>query len=85
MTDRWFAGDLAARFPGGESGADVVARVGGALRAIADEHRGETVLVVAHQMATAVTVQALAGSRRLLENGEHLEVVTDADGWRLVG
>ena len=85
VTDRWFAGDLAARFPGGESGADVVARVGGALRAIADEHRGETVLVVAHQMATAVTVQALAGSRRLLENGEHLEVVTDADGWRLVG
>ncbi len=84
VTDRWFDGDLEARFPGGESGAEVVTRVGGALRAIADEHRGETVLVVAHQMATAVTLHALTGSPRMLENGEHLEVVTDADGWRLV-
>ena len=84
VTDRWFAGDLQARFPGGESGADVVARLEGALRSIADEHRGETVLVVAHQMATAVTLHALTGHRRMLENGEHVEVLADADGWQLV-
>jgi broad specificity phosphatase PhoE len=84
VTDRWFAGDLQARFPGGESGADVVARLEGALRSIADEHRGETVLVVAHEMATAVTLHALTGHRRMLENGGHIEVLADADGWQLV-
>ncbi len=83
VTDRWFAGDLDARFPGGESGTDVVARVSGALSAIADEHRGETVLVVAHQMATAVTLHALTGDGPMLENGDHLVVLADTDGWRL--
>ena len=62
----------------------MVARLEGALRSIADEHRGETVLVVAHEMATAVTLHALTGHRRMLENGEHVEVLADADGWQLV-
>jgi hypothetical protein len=42
------------------------------------------VLVVAHQMATAVTLHALTGHRPMLENGEHVEVLADADGWQLV-
>lgn len=84
VTDRWFAGDLAARFPGGESGADVVARYAGELGAVADLHRGETVLVVGHQLATATTVHALTGRHLMLDNGECLEIGVDADGWRLV-
>jgi broad specificity phosphatase PhoE len=84
VTDRWFAGDLDARFPGGESGADVVARVEGAWRAIADEHRGETVLVVAHELATAITLQTLTGHPRMLDNGAHVELLVDADGWHLL-
>jgi len=83
VTDRWFDGDLNARFPDGECGTEVVARLEEALRAIADEHRGETVLVVAHEMATAVTLQTLTGHRVLLDNGQHLDLLADADGWRL--
>ena len=84
VTDRWFAGDLAARFPGGESGADVVARYADVLGAIADQHRGETVLVVGHQLATAVTIWSRTGERRMLDNGAWLEIAVDADDWRLV-
>lgn len=92
VTDRWFDGDLAAAFPGGESGADVVARYGAELASIADEHRGETVLVVVHQNAAGVTLPWLArnvtlssGRDRLLGNGEYAELAVDADGCRLVG
>lgn len=92
VTDAWFGGDLTAGFPGGESGADVVARYGAEFAAIADEHRGETVLVVVHQNAAGITVPFLAGNLalacgrdHLLGNGEYAELVVDADGWRLVG
>ena len=92
MTDRWFDGDLSAAFPGGESGGDVVTRYAGELAAIADEHRGETVLVVVHQTAAGVTLAAMAdnvtlasGRDHLLRNGEYAEVLVDADGWRIVG
>lgn len=92
ITDRWFEGDLSAGFPGGESGADVVSRYGAELAAIADEHRGETVLVVVHQNAAGITLPSLAenlslasGRDHLLANGEYAEIAVDADGWRLVG
>jgi probable phosphoglycerate mutase len=91
VTDRWFDGDLSAAFPGGESGKDVVTRYGDELSAIADEHRGETVLVVGHQNALGITVPWLAdnlslgeGRSRLLENVEYVELVADADSWRVV-
>ena len=44
----WLDGDLAARIPGGESGAEVVERYTAVLDEIADAHRGESVLVVSH-------------------------------------
>ena len=44
----WLAGDLTARIPGGESGEEVVERYTAVLEEIADEHRGESVLVVSH-------------------------------------
>ena len=44
----WIAGDLTARVPGAESGAEIVERMVGALQSIADQHRGEQVLVFTH-------------------------------------
>ncbi|GGF47151.1 isomerase [Marmoricola endophyticus] len=89
VTDRWFAGDLDARFPGGESGREVVDRYAAELAAVADEHRGETALVVGHQTALSIVVPVLTGrtdrSRaHELANGEYAELAVDADGWRLV-
>jgi broad specificity phosphatase PhoE len=88
VTDRWFAGDLDAAFPGGESGNDVVARYRACLAEIADEHRGETVLVVGHQTAECIALPSLArgfdlhfADRHRLEPGEFAELVVDSDDW----
>jgi broad specificity phosphatase PhoE len=90
VTDRWYDGDLDAAFPGGESGSDVVTRYAGALAEIADVHRGETVLVVAHQTACCVALPCLAGNvapafadQHPLGNGESAELVVDGDAWTL--
>lgn len=91
VTDRWYAGDLSARFEGGESGDDVVARYRGALAEIADLHRGETVLVVGHQTAASIALAVLGGgalSREYAEshqlrNAEAAELVVDGDAWKL--
>jgi broad specificity phosphatase PhoE len=92
ITDQWLDGDLAARFPGGESGEDVVARHREELGAIADLHRGETVLVVAHQTAAGFALPVLTGrlsrawcAEHQLRNGEAAELVVDADDWQLRG
>ncbi len=90
VTERWYAGDLTARWPGGESGVDVVRRYTEELESIADEHRGETVLVVAHQTAASIAVPALCGvplgvgRTQQLACGEYAELDGDADGWRMV-
>jgi broad specificity phosphatase PhoE len=91
VTDRWADGDLAAAFPGGESGQDVVARYREQLSEIADEHRGESVLVIGHESAACTSIPALAGNVRApypaalrrLPNGHTAELLVDADGWRL--
>lgn len=44
----WAGGDLARRWPGAESGDEVVVRFVAALEGLADRHRGETVVVVSH-------------------------------------
>ena len=59
---RWLDGDLDARIDGGESGAEVVARMGAELERIADLHRGEAVLVVSHGGVICTAVPALAGN-----------------------
>ncbi|MFL6158932.1 MAG: histidine phosphatase family protein [Marmoricola sp.] len=91
VTDRWFDGDLAAGFDGGEDGAAVVARYATVLRAVADQCRGETVLVVTHQTAGCIALPSLArnvapsyAEHHLLGNGESVELVVDGDDWRLV-
>ena len=90
VTDRWFEGDLDAAFPGGESGTAVVARYGQALEEIADLHRGETVVVIAHETASCIALAALAhnvtpttADRHRLDNGEYAELVIDDDDWSL--
>lgn len=91
VTRRWSTGDLTAGFPGGEDGNAVVVRVTAQLHAIADEHRGETVLVVGHERSGCAALSALVGAQatdgaRLsrLEPTEDVEVMFDADGVRLV-
>ena len=60
VTVRWYAGDLDARFPGGESGTEVVDRHRAQLEAVADAHPGQRVLVVGHQTALGIAVPTLA-------------------------
>lgn len=90
VTDHWFEGDLAVAFPGGESGLDVVARYAATLAEIADLHRGETVVVIAHQTASCIALPSLArnvtpsfADRHRLDNGEFAELVIDSDDWSL--
>lgn len=92
VTDRWAEGDLDAAFPRGESGHDVVARYRDQLQGIADEHRGETVLVIGHESAACAALTTMAGNLAppydarfgRLRNGETVEMMMDADGVRLV-
>lgn len=53
------AGDLDARLPAGESGRQVADRFVGALRGIADRHRGQTVAVVSHVGTLTIGLMAL--------------------------
>lgn len=90
VTDRWFHGELDVSFPGGESGADVIARYAATLAEIADVHRGETVLVVAHETAACIALSSVArnvtpsfADRHRLAHGESAELVVDSDDWAL--
>ena len=90
VEDQWYDGSLEARFEGGESGAEVVARHREQFEEIADLHRGETVLVVGHQCALGIVVPALAQNLTPawargndLANTESVELENDADGWML--
>jgi probable phosphoglycerate mutase len=88
----WVNGDLDRRWPGGETGSEVVARFVAALEGLADRHRGETVLVVTHGGVmtlaipnTAVNVRPELALDAMIPNCAVAEVEVDADGWRLVG
>jgi probable phosphoglycerate mutase len=90
VTDHWFAGDLDAAFPGGESGVEVVTRYAATLAEISDLHRGETVVVVAHQTASCIALPSLArnvtpsvADRHRLDDGQVAELVIDSDDWAL--
>ena len=86
--DRWLAGDLDAGCPGGEDGHALVARYREAVETIADQHRGETVLVFSHGGVMSLVIPRLAlnvrpdlAARRFLPNCVPAEVAVDADGW----
>jgi broad specificity phosphatase PhoE len=80
--------EVSARFPGGESGAEVVERYRAELEEIADQHSGETVLVVGHQTALGIVVPTLAGRGVPGWADQHgppdtgrVELLRGADGW----
>jgi probable phosphoglycerate mutase len=89
MVRSWLAGDLEAGVPGGETGRETADRVLGVLDGIADQFRGETVLVVSHGGVILALWGALApGSvlapeRDLVPNGATYLLERDADGWRV--
>ncbi len=84
----WLAGDLTARIPGAESGEEVVERYGAVLEEIADQHRGESVLVVSHGGVMSMALSALAHNLALshsrdlpMPNCGVVALEADADGW----
>jgi probable phosphoglycerate mutase len=88
----WVTGDLGRRWPGAETGSEVVARFVAAVEWLADQHRGETVLVVSHGGVMTLAIPNTAENTRpelaldaLIPNCAVAEVEVDADGWRLVG
>jgi len=88
----WLSGDLSVGCPSAETGEEVVARFTTALEALADQHRGETVVVLSHGGVMSLAIphrstnatSALVGDR-LLRHCAVVPVEIDADGWRLVG
>ncbi len=60
----WVAGDLDARTPGAESGGEVLQRYGWALATIADQYRGETVLVFSHAAVMSFCLPRLGSDVR---------------------
>jgi broad specificity phosphatase PhoE len=61
VRDAWLAGDLAARFPAGEDGHELTARVGRGLRAVAKRAGAGPALIVAHGGNLRGALPGLAG------------------------
>jgi probable phosphoglycerate mutase len=91
MVESWLAGDHAAGVPGGETGRETADRVLGVLADVADEFRGETVLVVTHGGVILALWGAIAPGSDAgppgddVPNGAAYVLESDADGWRVVG
>jgi 2,3-bisphosphoglycerate-dependent phosphoglycerate mutase len=88
----WLKGDLEPGVPGGETGRQVADRVIGVLDDVADQYRGETVLVVSHGGVILVLFGLIApGSPYApvhdqdVPNGAAYVFERDADGWRCTG
>jgi broad specificity phosphatase PhoE len=90
MVRSWLTGDLSAGVPGGETGRQTADRVLGVLEDVADQFRGETVLVVSHGGVILALWGAIApGSSAAPRNDDVLNGAAylfenDADGWRAV-
>lgn len=59
----WRAGQLTLRFPGGESGQQLAARIGRALGTIAERAGGADAIVVAHGASIRAAVPVLTGQQ----------------------
>ena len=57
---RWLAGDLAVRWPGAETGQEVIARMTHALEYVAARHRGRSAIVVSHGGVMSLTLPRIA-------------------------
>ena len=88
MVEAWLAGDLSTGVPGGETGRQTSDRVLAVLDDVADQFRGETVLVVTHGGVILALWGAIApGSPEApagdgVANGSTYVFERDADGWR---
>src|SRR5215218_657671 len=73
MARSWLSGDLSVGLPGGETGRETADRVLAVLDGIADEFRGESVLVVSHGGVILALWGAIdPGSARAPRSGEVL-------------
>jgi broad specificity phosphatase PhoE len=84
----WQHGDLRRAIPGGLTGEEVLTRYREALLSIADQFRGETVLVFSHGGVMSFTLPRISGSvrddldaARFLPNCGVAEVAVDGDGF----
>jgi probable phosphoglycerate mutase len=85
----WLAGDLEARIPGGESGAELRHRMHRVLYDIARDHPGHTVLAVSHGGVMRLTLPLILSSEpadppALLDNCAVVELTTDGQQWTCV-
>jgi probable phosphoglycerate mutase len=89
MVRSWLAGDLALGVPGGETGRQTADRVLAVLEGIADQYRGETLLVVSHGgvilslWGAIAPGSAAAPASDLVTNCSTYVLECDADGWRI--
>jgi probable phosphoglycerate mutase len=90
MVRAWLDGDLSRGVPGGETGRQTADRVLGVLEEVADQFRGETVLVVSHGGVILALWGAIspgsphAPADAAVGNGSSYVFEHDADGWRPV-
>jgi len=84
----WVHGDLGRRIPGGSNGHEVLERYREALQSIADQFRGETVLVFSHGGVMSFVLPRISGNLRddlaaakFLPNCAVAEVAVDSDGF----
>lgn len=87
----WLCGDLDARMPGAESGHEIVDRYRGALEAIADLYRGESLLIFSHGGVMSFVLPRLCHNVRndfardhFVPNAVPALVEVGDDGWTLV-
>lgn len=87
----WLHGDVRRCIPGGETGEEVVSRYREALQAIADQFRGETVLVFSHGGVMSLVLPRISGdvrddlaAARFLPNCAVAEVSVDGDGFEVL-
>lgn len=85
---RWTSGDLDTGPRGAETGRQIIDRMTVELESIADQHRGESVLVVSHGGVMSLALPYLAGNADNamavgldLANCATCELAADSDGW----
>jgi broad specificity phosphatase PhoE len=86
----WVHADLRRRIPGGPTGEEVLTRYREALLSIADQFRGETVLVFSHGGVMSFVLPRISGnvrddleSARFLPNCGVAEIAVDGDGFEV--
>ena len=89
MAQSWLAGDLGVGVPGGEAGRQTADRVLTVLDTVADQYRGETVLVVSHGGVILALWGAIAPGSPAAPDPDRIANCSsyvfehDADGWRV--